>query len=601
MNIHQSDGKVKSKKHSRSSSKDMSAVVNEISNPFVEEEEDAFVHIQLTKIQELQRQLEIEQQKMQQKLKTKEETTTKPGQVHEQKQMENLQKLQLQLDEDQLKRMEKRANTPTSAKQESLQSPQRSHSTVPKGDKKRRSTDLMDPSSDSGGANYSNKMSRSSEDGMGTRDLKTPSSDSSKKKKKSNSAKSSGSGKHKKSLNQSYDSESDFLFQAVNTALDKGRNPSIGGSQSPSALEGAVDSHSPFAPSPPNTNLPVYAKQNSGYTSQPPLDQGLNPQLQKPIGTRTPSSSFLHSIPGTKMLTSLVAPAVNNSAFQSMSLSTPQLPQAPYMPPGMSSLPAPPDLRSVTSHLPPPGTIQEFRPSVSFAMGAQQRGQPIPATSAPNYPPQAYGAQNFAAAPVHPHSSFSTKHKSSITNNGSAVMNAQAAVYRPSTVPQMPAQPTGHPLAVSEETSASEHVDSDETESASDEDASAPFFDPRTCDFASLRWADLVPIVKGDPRFLKDYSFNVDKTWVRAPPHSEKKHSHKLPAVLGIDCEMCEAMDPVTGMRITNALIRFSVVNGTNPSEVLIDTLVAPMMVRHSISSPFSHLISSHIYSIYSR
>lgn len=39
---------------------------------------------------------------------------------------------------------------------------------------------------------------------------------------------------------------------------------------------------------------------------------------------------------------------------------------------------------------------------------------------------------------------------------------------------------------------------------------------------------------------------------------------------------MCETEDPVTQVR-ESTLIRLSVVNGFNPEEVLIDTLVAPM------------------------
>lgn len=50
------------------------------------------------------------------------------------------------------------------------------------------------------------------------------------------------------------------------------------------------------------------------------------------------------------------------------------------------------------------------------------------------------------------------------------------------------------------------------------------------------------------------------------------------PRVIAIDCEMCETADPVTGEKDKNSLIRFSVVNGLNPSQVLLDTLVQPIM-----------------------
>lgn len=39
---------------------------------------------------------------------------------------------------------------------------------------------------------------------------------------------------------------------------------------------------------------------------------------------------------------------------------------------------------------------------------------------------------------------------------------------------------------------------------------------------------------------------------------------------------MCQTTDPVTGVVDQQALVRFSVVNGLNPEEVIIDTLVNP-------------------------
>jgi RNA exonuclease 1 len=43
-----------------------------------------------------------------------------------------------------------------------------------------------------------------------------------------------------------------------------------------------------------------------------------------------------------------------------------------------------------------------------------------------------------------------------------------------------------------------------------------------------------------------------------------------------MDCEMCETTDPVTGIKVDNALVRFSVVDCTDNGNVLIDALVAP-------------------------
>jgi hypothetical protein len=39
---------------------------------------------------------------------------------------------------------------------------------------------------------------------------------------------------------------------------------------------------------------------------------------------------------------------------------------------------------------------------------------------------------------------------------------------------------------------------------------------------------------------------------------------------------MCETEDPITGQKDGTTLIRLSVVNGLNPAQVLIDTLVQP-------------------------
>lgn len=46
--------------------------------------------------------------------------------------------------------------------------------------------------------------------------------------------------------------------------------------------------------------------------------------------------------------------------------------------------------------------------------------------------------------------------------------------------------------------------------------------------------------------------------------------------MVALDCEMCQTMDPLTGEKDNGALIRISLINGLNPSEVLLDTLVLP-------------------------
>ena len=46
--------------------------------------------------------------------------------------------------------------------------------------------------------------------------------------------------------------------------------------------------------------------------------------------------------------------------------------------------------------------------------------------------------------------------------------------------------------------------------------------------------------------------------------------------MLAIDCEMCETQDPVTGVKDPKTLLRLSIIDGFDPSIVLLDTLVIP-------------------------
>ena len=96
----------------------------------------------------------------------------------------------------------------------------------------------------------------------------------------------------------------------------------------------------------------------------------------------------------------------------------------------------------------------------------------------------------------------------------------------------------------------------------------------RTADTNSLEWGKLVYATQQNHRFNKEYNFDTDNTWVRA--HAYGQWCAELPPVLAIDCEMCGTKDPVTGERFNNSLIRFSVVNGLRPEEVLVDQLVKP-------------------------
>ena len=52
----------------------------------------------------------------------------------------------------------------------------------------------------------------------------------------------------------------------------------------------------------------------------------------------------------------------------------------------------------------------------------------------------------------------------------------------------------------------------------------------------------------------------------------------QLYPILAIDCEMCESQDPLTNLKDNKTLIRVSVVNGLDPTHVLLDALVQPSL-----------------------
>lgn len=90
-------------------------------------------------------------------------------------------------------------------------------------------------------------------------------------------------------------------------------------------------------------------------------------------------------------------------------------------------------------------------------------------------------------------------------------------------------------------------------------------------DYKSLNWNSLVAKTRGHGRFATDYALEIDHSWISA------KSTNQGYPLLALDCEMCETADPVTGDR-ESTLIRVSVVNGYNPDEVLLDTLVTPLL-----------------------
>ena len=104
---------------------------------------------------------------------------------------------------------------------------------------------------------------------------------------------------------------------------------------------------------------------------------------------------------------------------------------------------------------------------------------------------------------------------------------------------------------------------------------------------AHLKWKSAVQATQSHVNFTN--AFNYDRAqqleqqsvgtqrsnWITSRPY-DKSWAASNPASIAIDCEMCETKDPISGNVDTKALCRISIVNGDNPSEVLLDTLVKP-------------------------
>ena len=405
-----------------------------------------------------------------------------------------------------------------------------------KADKKRRSIDQLDPNSESNIDQYAMKISRST-DQVESRVPSFGSSNSTiggkiKSKKRSPAIvvpESNGSA--------SEDSESEFLFSAVNTALDKGRTPSFGMSGSPPPVQ------EPMA-------FPTVTQQGfNPYGGLEPAFPGQSVLTSPPIAVRPPG---LTSTRGT----------FQQSTFLNQQVAVPIPPPA---------FPQPHEAPSHYQPRPLPHQQQQL-PSFLSNQPPVLNLSTIPATGVPFNPAYAsLGHESRTTAKKGKNLFANPKLPKQPDENNNSLSNGQ------NNAAALPTKVLGD-----------FHQTSDVNESDNDEDFSEDeqpqsFFDPSTVDFSALRWADLVPICQSNQRFLKEYVFVKDSSWVKARPASEILHRDKLPSVIALDCEMCETMDPVTGDKIGNALIRLSVINGQDPAEVIIDTLVAPMMVRRPL------------------
>jgi RNA exonuclease 1 len=100
----------------------------------------------------------------------------------------------------------------------------------------------------------------------------------------------------------------------------------------------------------------------------------------------------------------------------------------------------------------------------------------------------------------------------------------------------------------------------------------------------SIKWKDACLKSRAHSKYHSSYNFEKYKSyeaengiaamWIKAKPFGAWCRTN--PQVIAIDCEMCETTCPLTGKIDGKALCRLSVINASNPEDILIDTLVKP-------------------------
>jgi RNA exonuclease 1 len=92
-------------------------------------------------------------------------------------------------------------------------------------------------------------------------------------------------------------------------------------------------------------------------------------------------------------------------------------------------------------------------------------------------------------------------------------------------------------------------------------------------------WERLVELSQQHEKFDSQYSFpDNEEGWAATAP-CDASFSN-MPPVVAMDCEMCVTEDPDTKNRNSQSLVCVSVINGLNPEEVLLHTLVKP---KHTV------------------
>lgn len=112
----------------------------------------------------------------------------------------------------------------------------------------------------------------------------------------------------------------------------------------------------------------------------------------------------------------------------------------------------------------------------------------------------------------------------------------------------------------------------------------------------------LITKTREHPRYARDFAFeDRDASWARTNPYGEWCSGPNYPQIIGIDCEMCETTDPVSGVKDVNALIRLSIINGEEVGgnhETVLDTLVNPLLPVTDCRTSIHGIVESQLQNV---
>ena len=122
----------------------------------------------------------------------------------------------------------------------------------------------------------------------------------------------------------------------------------------------------------------------------------------------------------------------------------------------------------------------------------------------------------------------------------------------------------------------------------------------------SIKWKDACLKSRAHAKYHSSFNFEKYKTNELqngiAAPWIKTMHfgawCRKNPQVIAIDCEMCETTCPLTGKIDGKALCRLSVINASNPDDILIDTLVKPDWPISDYRTRIHGIDASHLESV---